>query len=523
MPRRGMLSVNDLVVLRANDLAALRAYDLAVLGIGAAVKLLLWPAYRSTDFEVHRNWLAITASLPVGRWYWEDRSEWTLDYPPFFAWFEWALSLVARRWDPRMVDIDALGYAAGACVAFQRLSVVVSELVLFMALRHAVRACGGSLSARVAAALVFLSPGFLLVDHVHFQYNGFLLGIFVYSLVLVQEDCDLLAAAVFAALLCFKHIFMYIAPAYFVYLLRHYCAVGRRQNPDRLALGASLARLARLGAVVLGVFAAAFGPFAAMGQIQQVLARLFPFKRGLCHAFWAPNFWALYAFADRILAAAAAVAPRLIAADRSRLDSSTRGLVGDTRFAVLPDVPPLVTFAATLVALAPAGAVLARRRCGPAHFIYAVILCAYASFLFGWHVHEKAVILIHVPLGLLVVIAPTRHLLRVHAVLSIAGFFCLLPLLFGAQELPLKTAILAIWALCSLALLRSDDGTSAWNCLSAVERAYIVGFVPLFVLSELVPGAFDRLEFLPLALVSVYGAAGVIYSWLAFVSGALGL
>ncbi|KAJ2748920.1 glycosyl transferase, partial [Coemansia nantahalensis] len=270
----------------------LDAAEIAVLGVGAGVKLLLWPAYRSTDFEVHRNWLAITGSLPVREWYREARSEWTLDYPPFFAWFEWALAHAARLWDPRIVDIDGLGYAAWPCVAFQRLTVLVSELVLFMALRRALRAlgAGGTAQGRVAAALAFLGPGFVLVDHVHFQYNGFLVGLLVYSLAFALEGRDLLAGAAFAALLCFKHIFMYVAPAYFVYLLRHYCLGG----PGGAGARAAALRLAKLGSAVAGVAAAAFGPFVAMGQTQQLAGRLFPFRRGLCHAYWAPNFWALY-------------------------------------------------------------------------------------------------------------------------------------------------------------------------------------------------------------------------------------
>ena len=101
----------------------------------------------------------------------------------------------------------------------------------------------------------------------------------------------------FSVLLNLKHIYLYCAPVYFFYLLKHYCLCSN--GGTKFDAAKSFLRLAKLGAVVISVFAASFGPFVYLGQIDKVAARLFPFKRGLCHAYWAPNFWALYNLADK--------------------------------------------------------------------------------------------------------------------------------------------------------------------------------------------------------------------------------
>ena len=93
------------------------------------IKSLLFRCYTSTDFEVHRNWMAITANLPLRAWYYNNVSQWTLDYPPFFAYFERGLAFVAESVDSSMLTIQSKPLMNDSVLIFQRLSVLVFDLV----------------------------------------------------------------------------------------------------------------------------------------------------------------------------------------------------------------------------------------------------------------------------------------------------------------------------------------------------------------------------------------------------------
>ena len=102
----------------------------------------------------------------------------TLDYPPFFAWFEYLLSLVAPVFDSRMLELSNVDYASQATVLFQRLSVIVADIALYIfTLRqnqHRVKE-SSYISARCVQAkhpsliraalfIVLFNPGLLIVD-----------------------------------------------------------------------------------------------------------------------------------------------------------------------------------------------------------------------------------------------------------------------------------------------------------------------------------------------------------------------
>ncbi|XP_026861787.2 probable dolichyl pyrophosphate Glc1Man9GlcNAc2 alpha-1,3-glucosyltransferase isoform X4 [Electrophorus electricus] len=453
------------------------------------IKCLLINAYHSTDFEVHRNWLAVTHSMPVSKWYYEATSEWTLDYPPFFAWFEYGLSHVAAYFDKEMLVVRNLNYASPATVLFQRLSVIVTDVVFIYAIKEfnswscAIYRCCKCLRedkgkellwkpSFILATLLLWNFGLIIVDHIHFQYNGFLFGVLLLS------------------------------------VARHF-----QSKTDGSVHWKSFSpfRFVVLGSIVLTTFALSFGPFIALGQIPQVLSRLFPFKRGLCHAYWAPNVWALYNIVDKVLSM---LGVKLGMLDINKLPKATMtgGLVQEFQHTVLPSVSPLVTLICTLLSILPALFHMWYRPSGGRGFLRCIVICALGSFMFGWHVHEKAILMAILPLSWLAV--EHREDARTFLILSTTGHFSLFPLLFTAQELPIKILLMLLFTIFSFTSLKK---LFRGRLVSSVEATYLLGLIPLAVICELVYPLtpwHHTLPFIPLLLTSIYCALGVTYSFI---------
>ncbi|TKY90830.1 hypothetical protein EX895_000828 [Sporisorium graminicola] len=492
--------------------SGLQRQEWELLTLSTAIKLLLFPTYHSTDFEVHRNWLAITRTLPIREWYFEATSQWTLDYPPFFAYFSWVLAQPAPLVDPLIVSLhEGLEYAAWPCKAYMRATVVVTELVLAAALLAHSRlgaqrrmkigyeddvSTSGVSTSQLLAASLLLHPGLIIIDHIHFQYNGFLFGVLAWSLWAAREDKPLWCAFLFSSLLNLKHIYVYVAPPFLIFLLRSYVFPVGSQD-----LGRSVERLITVGVVTLIPFFLSLVPLAidglrhetgSIGVLSQMVQRLFPFSRGLIHAYWAPNVWALWTFADRILVKLLPRVPalrkllpagflaRYEAAASSGFASASRGLVENISFGVLPEISPSTCFLLTLTCMS---VYMVKLWQTPTYrsFLASVSLCGFASFLFGWHVHEKAIMLPLIPYTFLAAVDYAHY--RTFVLLSTTGIVSLFPLLFTPEEGPIKIGYSIVWALLVFGPLQSrvfrPVHSNVGILLHRLETLYLWGFVGL--------------------------------------------
>jgi alpha-1,3-glucosyltransferase len=254
-----------------------------------------------------------------------------------------------------------------------------------------------------------------------------------------------------------------------------------------------IVNLAKVGAATIIPFIVSFLPFLLVGgvdQITQILSRLFPFQRGLIHEFWAPNFWALYHFADKLM--------NIICAKFLLSSSVTfREVSSDLhQLKILPQVTPLCTTIIILLLTVPIIIKLINHN---VKFHKLVFICGSLFFMFGFHVHEKAI----TPyVSLLLVFLTNKEEKEGSYYISSAVFvniINLLPLLIDSNEKLLRICLPFLW----IAIWEHK-----YQLGSYLDSIIFATGITINMYHELVHPFIrsDRLEFLPLMLNSVFAA-----------------
>jgi alpha-1,3-glucosyltransferase len=220
--------------------------------------------------------MAITYELPLSKWYFEKTSVWTLDYPPFFAYFEWLLARPAAFFDREMVRVQNLYYDSLTVIVYQRATVILSDLMFLYGCIRYFQADAAQTRGKFDLLRFLFNYGsvaLLILDGIHFQYNSMMYGLMILSIAFIKEKSYFKSALTYAILLNFKHIYLYFAPCFgLLYLKKVVFKSG--------SISKGILNFIFLGIQTVLVFALSFGPFLYIGgldQLAQIASRLFPF------------------------------------------------------------------------------------------------------------------------------------------------------------------------------------------------------------------------------------------------------
>ena len=190
---------------------------------------------RGTGWEV-------TLNTPLSQWYVHtkvnDLQYWGLDYPPLTAFQSWICGVWMRAVEPGAVALTtSRGWETPVSKLAMRATVIASDLAFTLPATIAfVRAFygdeRGANANRMtwATALILLAPAPILVDHGHFQYNNWSLGLTTYAVAAIVRGRNVLGSVLFTAALCHKQMSLYHAPAFFAHLLGVSLRPGRRRE-----------------------------------------------------------------------------------------------------------------------------------------------------------------------------------------------------------------------------------------------------------------------------------------------------
>lgn len=331
------------------------------------------------DYEAQRHWQEITLNVPIEKWYINttnnDLQYWGLDYPPLTAYHSLVLGYVANMINSSYIKLhESRGFSSESHKYFMRLSVLCVDIliyipsIIYFILTNQVSEnfekvelpIFGLKRKHINLLFILIYPGLILIDHGHFQYNSFSLGLFISAVTAILQNSFIIGSILFVAALNYKQMELYHALPIFFYILGKYSPMKERFWLFNLVM------LFCISITVLSTFFIIWLPFIKSWEtFVSVVLRLFPVSRGVFEDKVA-NIWCTInvifklrnTFANKELA---------------------KICLMSTTFAVSPSCINLY--------LNPQ----------KEKFVISLINCALAFFLFSFQVHEKSILLVAIP------------------------------------------------------------------------------------------------------------------------------
>eukprot|EP00127_Corallochytrium_limacisporum_P001613 Clim_evm10s70 gene=Clim_evmTU10s70 len=363
------------------------------------------------DFEAQRHWMEITSNLPLKDWYVQtqdnDLSYWGIDYPPLSAYHAWLFGNIAKFTFPELVELhSSRGMETDGARAFMRISALITDLLVLVPGCHAFSIAleyseAYQISSRTKTetnnrwklmtnAMLLLSPVFIDIDHLHFQYNGMAFGLVIWAVALFLTEKWFLGAVMYSCALNFKHMSLYYALPIFGY--------GLGSSIDYASLTVRWPVFLQLAFGVIFTFAVIWSPIWFVGGVDgmtAVIERMFPFHRGLFEDKVA-NFWST----TNVLIKWRETFERTLLARLSTLSVAALAL-------------PMTA----LLVLKP------RKK----YFLLCLFIVSSQFYLFGFQVHEKNIAFVVLPTILLLTFEQNQHALLVqYATIAHLSMFPLL-------------------------------------------------------------------------------------------------
>jgi len=338
-----------------------------------------------------------------------------LDYPPVTAYHSYVVGRVARYLNPDYVALhSSRGYESYQHKLFMRYTVLVADLLIFIPAIMLYyfsfdKSPKSSVMKRLSVIALLVNPGLFLIDYGHFQYNNVSLGLFIAAVSMFISGKDYYGSFLFSVALNYKQMELYHALPIFVYLLS--------KCMREVTIVNKIAKLSKIGLVVILTFGLIYSPFlGSLESISQVVARIFPFNRGL--------------FEDKVASVWCSFSVLI----------KFKALISNAKMAQ-------ICFASTFLLSLPACINLFVKPTTD-HLRYALVNVSFVFFLYSFHVHEKSILLVTVPACMLYGSDPA-----IVSWLVTTSIFSMGPLLIKDGLFIASVCLTVLWVLFSIPLV----------------------------------------------------------------------